>query len=459
MSVDPATNSAETVPPDAQTAPRAEPVAERERIEAVDALRGVALLGILTMNIVAFSWPEGGYDNPRYSGGTGTANVAAWAFNQTLFAGKMMSLFSMLFGAGLVLMNDRAAARGASLTRVYYRRVLWLLVIGLAHAYLIWYGDILVPYAVCGLFLYFFRNKAPRTLIALGSALVLLGVLLGAGLMSYGRFARDASQTVAALRAEGRTPPEWKVGLAQGWDEGFRAFAQPSPEELEETIATYRGGYPGIVKERAPTVFMFQTVIFLLNFGWEIAGRMLIGMGLMKLGVFSARRSPRFYRRLAALGYGAGLPLTLFGLFDVLARHDLKAIDAPWGLLAFGLGMVPMALGHTAVVMLAYQSGTRPEWMARLAAVGRMALTNYLMTSLICTTLFYGYGFGLFAKLDRPALWLVVLAVWALQLWLSPIWLRRFRFGPAEWLWRALTYGTWPPLRVRTAPAPAATTA
>ena len=144
------------------------PVSSAERYFAVDVLRGFALLGILAMNIVSFGWPWPAYGNPMRGGGFTGLDRGVWFFNHLIFEEKMMTIFSMLFGAGLVLMDQRAEARGARIGRVYYRRVLILLMIGLVHAYLIWIGDILVLYAQCGLLLYFFRNLRPRTLLIVG---------------------------------------------------------------------------------------------------------------------------------------------------------------------------------------------------------------------------------------------------------------------------------------------------
>lgn len=436
----------------AALAPPAAPVAPEERIAAVDVLRGFALLGILTMNIVAMAWPFAGYENPRYSGGDHAANRASWFVNEMVFSAKMLTLFSMLFGGGLVLMAERAAKRGTSVRGVYYRRTLWLLLIGLVHGYFIWFGDILFFYALCGLLLYPLRRLSPRWLIGLGVAVMLVGVALGLGLALFAGATERAAVQVEADRATGRTSEEWQAALAEIWREGLRDIVQPSPQEMDEEIATYRGSYGDILAHRAPSLLMFQIFGLLLFMFWMIAGRMLVGMALMKLGVFSAERSERFYRLLAAFGYGIGVPLTLIGALDLMT-HDFEMTQAPWGALLFGLGTVPTALAHAALVMLVCKAQALP-WLTRpLAAAGRMALTNYLMQSLICTTLFYGYGLGLFGYVDRVGLWLIVIAVWVLQLVLSPLWLRHFRYGPAEWLWRTLTYWKLQPMRNRAAAA------
>jgi uncharacterized protein len=436
----------EGVPSAAEEPPPPAPVAAGERVASVDVLRGVALLGILAMNIVAFAWPFAVYDNPSLAPGYTRADVGAWLFNEFVFSGKMMSTFSMLFGAGLVLMSGRLEARGTSVRGVYYRRVLWLLAFGLVHAYLIWAGDILYAYAVCGLILYPFRRKSPRTLIALGVALILVSslVMLGAG--SFFTWLERTAPRVESAKKAGRPVDKSIAWVPETWrdiEKGMRA----TPEEIRKEIKTYRGGYAGIVKARAKEVFFFQTYAFVFFIMWGTAGRMLLGMGLMKLGVFSAERSDRFYRRLALFGYGVGLPLTAVGVWDVM-RHRWDMIDSmAFGMNLANLGTVPVALGHAAVVMLLYRAGVFQGLLRRLAAVGRMALTNYLTHSIVCTTLFYGYGFGLFGHVGRVWLFGVVLAIWAAQLWYSPIWLRSFRFGPAEWLWRSLTYGRPQPMR------------
>ena len=205
--------------------PRALPVAAAERVVAVDVLRGFALLGILAMNIVAFAWPEAAYDNPTRGGGFSGLDRVIWVFNHLFFEMKMMTLFSMLFGAGLVLMGERSDHRGASLRGVYYRRCLWLLVIGLIHSYLIWFGDILVLYAECGLIIYLFRRWRPRTLIPVGVVFlcVLVPIVMGfaagfdfleeygeeGGGRGKGRQAADAVPGVdLPRRVDAQDPPE-----------------------------------------------------------------------------------------------------------------------------------------------------------------------------------------------------------------------------------------------------------
>jgi uncharacterized protein len=423
---------------------RAEPVSAAERLASVDVLRGFALLGILAMNIVAFGWPGPAYGDPMRGGGFEGTDRAVWFFNHLFFEVKMMTIFSMLFGAGLVLMNERAGARGASLRGVYYRRVLWLLVIGAIHAYLVWSGDVLFLYAECGLILYLFRNKTAKTLIIVGVSLMLLIVPLVLGFGAVVNGMKTITARVDSQIKSGENPSRFARRIHEIWTDSLQKEFKPTPEQKlknwNKGMDAYRGGYLGIVKHRAFDLLMEQTVGFLL-IGFLFAGsRMLLGMGLMKLGVFSAERSRSFYIRMAALGYGISLPLMLFDASELI-RHRFESDYLLQGGIFYNIfGSLVVALGHVGVIMLIVRNGALSWLTSRQAAVGRMALSNYLAHSLICTTLFYGYGFGLFGRINRTGLAGIVLCIWLLQLWLSPIWLRHFRFGPAEWVWRSLTY-------------------
>jgi uncharacterized protein len=441
--------------------PGAEPVKAAERFFAVDVLRGFALLGILAMNIVDFGWPGAAYGNPlRGAGFEGTDRVV-WFFNHLVFEAKMMTIFSMLFGAGLVLMDQRAASRKASIRGVYYRRVLWLLAIGLVHAYLIWSGDILVIYAECGLFLYLFRDLRPRTLIIVGISSLLLVVPILLVFTAGIDYMKAAAARVEAREKADESPDPADKKLADIWKKNIEEHLSPTPEQQakdwDTEMATYRGGYFGIVKHRAGQLIWVHTIVFLLGLGFTAGGRMLIGMGLMKLGVFSAARSRRFYLWMVGLGYGIGMPLMVFDAINLI-RHGFSTEYMLHGGVFYNLfGSVVVVMGHVGLIMLIVQSGALGWLTRRLAAVGRMALSNYLTHSIVCTTLFYGYGFNLFGTINRTGLAAIVLTIWNFQLVVSPIWLRYFRFGPAEWLWRSLTY--WRPQPMRVAPAEGAAVA
>ncbi len=307
-------------------------------------------------------------------------------------------------------------------------------------------GDILVLYAECGLLLYFFRNLRPRTLIVVGTLMLLVLVPINLGLAALADSMSAAAKRVEAQKQAGQTPSPRDEGLAQSWNGGFSKFVSPTPEQDEkgwkEELAAYRGTYRGIVRFRAPWVFFVQTFVALF-FGliFMAMGRMLIGMGLMKLGVFSGERSRRFYLWMVAIGYGIGLPLMVFDASELIRHKFSNDYGLHGGNFYNAYGSVVVALGHVGVIMLIVQSGAISWLTRRLAAVGRMALSNYLTHSIVCTTLFYGYGFGLFGRINRTGLAGIVFTIWVAQLLISPIWLKYFRYGPAEWLWRSLTYG------------------
>ena len=398
---------------------RARPVEAGGRIASLDVLRGFALLGILVMNIQIFAMPLAAYENPTAWGDLSGIHFGVWAVGQVFFSQKFLTLFSLLFGAGICLFADRIEARGGKPAGLHYRRMGWLLVFGLAHAYLLWVGDILVPYAICGLLIYPLRRCRPRTLLIIGLAGVLVAsfilVLLGAVLLIPG------------------LPAELIAEVERDW--------APAAATLDAEIAAYRGGWgeqQALRVEHALGIHLGALPVFML---WYCGGLMLLGMALYRWGVLSAARDDHFYGWLTLLGLLVGAPVVVFGVWWNVSGDWAWQRSLMFGSLFNAWGCIPMALGYLGLVMLAVRRGFLPAVQARLAAVGRMAFTNYLLQTVLCTFVFYGHGLGLFASVERSQQLLIVLAVWTLQLWLSPIWLRRFSMGPLEWLWRTLTYG------------------
>ncbi len=420
------------------------PVTEKNRIESIDVLRGVAVLGILAMNIYAFAMPFAAYNNPLLWGGTDTLSKSIWFGTHFLFDQKFLPVFSMLFGTGLILMTERSET--GKFAGAWYRRNFWLLVMGALHAYLIWFGDILFTYAFLGLLIYPLRRKKAKTLILLGSIWMLpaLATSTAGGFWMEKTIAEGKEVEIRADAGEELTEKE--TADLETWRKQ-RHMVAPTAEDLETDVKAYLGSYGDAVTHRAPTVLMMQSGAIVFLGLWRMGGLMLIGMGLMKLGVFSARKDEGFYRRLLLWGYGLGLPLVAISAWQ-LATHDWDFVfflqmGAHWNY----VGSVLVSLGHLSVIMLAVKRDWLGALERRFAAVGRMAFTNYLMQSILCTTIFYGYGFGLYGSLDRPAQMVIVPAVWALQLLYSAWWLDRFRYGPAEWFWRLLTYGKVPAFR------------
>ena len=404
------------------------PVVEDARIDSIDVLRGFALLGILVMNVQLFAMPEAAYYNPTAYGDLEGANLYVWLGGRLLADQKFMTIFSMLFGAGIVLMTSRAEARGET-RQVHYRRMGWLAVIGLLHAHLLWAGDILFLYAVCGMLVYPFRGLSPGRLLVFGTATVAVASAIFAGLQ-------------ASL-------PSWSE---EALAEVTLGAWQPTRAIMDETLATYRGGWLEQLPLRSASALGVETFLLVIWGLWRAGGLMLIGMALYKLDVFSARRSPRFYGALIAAALVAGIPVEAYGV--ALDFEFGWALD--WSLLQgrqFNYWpSIAVGLGYVGLVMLACRTAALRAAARPFSAVGRTALSNYLLQTVICTTLFYGHGLGLYGSVDRVGQLAIVLGVWAVQLIASPIWLRRYRFGPAEWAWRSLTYGKRPPFRRVPAP-------
>jgi len=412
-----------------------EPIAANERFVSIDVLRGVAVLGILVMNIYAFAMPFVAYNNPLAMGGLEAHNLGTWFFTHILFDQKFLSIFAMLFGAGLVVMSTRAESRGTKFGRIYYRRQFWLMLIGAIHGYFIWWGDILFSYAAVGMLVYLFRNRQPRTLIIVAICFLPVALLLNFGMGKNFDAVIEEVVKIEELQASGTELDDEQKKVLEKWEDS-RKFMAPTDEDLQADLDVYRGSYPEIVKHRAPGVLMFQVFVTLFMGIWRFGALMMIGMALMKLGVFSGERSESFYRKMMLAGYVIGLPLTIFSASDLYAHQFNPLYIMRLGGIANYWGSVIVAFGH----MLVVKTGALQRLMARFEAVGRMALTNYLMHSVILTTVFYGYGFGLYGSIPRFwQMWFVV-AVIGLQLTLSPWWLNRYRFGPVEWLWRSFTY-------------------
>jgi uncharacterized protein len=440
-------NDRESSPLEAASFDGPAPLASGERIASIDVLRGFSLFGILWMNIVAFALPGAAYGDPTIAGGAHGADLVFWFVSQVLVEGKMRTIFSLLFGAGVVLLTTRAEGRGAGVLTadIYYRRTIWLIVFGLLHAYLIWSGDILYGYGVAALFLFPFRKQTPRFLIIAG--LLLLAIIVPKSILEGRRIAslRAAAAAADALAARGTALTDEQREAQADWD-NLRKDMKPSPAEIASEIADHRAGYWTLFPRRMDEVYEGESKEY-YRFGFfDVAGMMLIGMGLVKLGLFSAARSRRFYVVLGLLGYGIGLPINIFMANWNLA-HRFDPAEMFVGFSGYDIGRLAVALGHVVVVMLICRSGHLRGATARLAAVGRMALTNYLGTSLVCVLLFEGFGLGLYGRLGRAQLLFIVLPVWLAQAILSPFWLRRFRYGPMEWLWRSLTYWSWLPMR------------
>jgi uncharacterized protein len=422
----------------------AAPVSEAERIRALDAVRGFALLGILMINIGGMAGFERTYDDPTIMGKATQLNVALWTVLHVFVEGKMRCLFSMVFGGSLILLTSRLEAKGQGSADIYYRRTLWLLVFGLAHAYLFWSGDILYPYALCALVLYPFRKLSARSLLIFGAVLICVNSALYINKGFDTRRTLREGQAALAASDAGRKLTERQQSAKDDY-EAFRQANRPTAEELERDARHWRGSPLRVLEARAERVTGSheESLYSPTSQNWDIWCMMFIGMALMKRGVLTGERDNPFYSRLAFMSYGVGIPMNAITAWIVIrSRFDPATEDFTSG--AYDVGRLAIALGHMSVIVLLVKSGAL-GWLASslassLAAVGRMALSNYIFQSIVTSIVFTGYGFKLYGTLEPYQLYYIIIPLWIFQMIASPLWLRYYRFGPLEWCWRSLTY-------------------
>jgi uncharacterized protein len=409
--------------------------AQPKRLPSLDIVRGVAVMGILLLNIVSFGMPGAAYFNPRAYGGSEGADLAAYLVNFVLFDGRMRGLFSFLFGASMLLVIERAEAKGENPARVHYNRMIWLLVFGCAHLWFVWEGDILAHYAMIGMLAYLMRDLPVHRLVGFGVTLLLVETVLLGGL-SFGVYMMEHTPAGSAAAADAARQ------LA-----GFnQQFGIPSAADIARDLELHRSGYLAILDKRV--VEDFAAPLRLLSvYGAETLAYMLFGMAALRSGLLRGEWSRARYRKWLAVTFGIGIPAYLL-LAAYMIDSDFSLFSVTLAVMGLATPVRPlMIVGWACLILLLARPGG--ALTARIAAAGRMAFTNYLATSLICTTLFYGYGLGWFGHLSRAELYLVVAAMCALMLLWSRPWLARFRYGPFEWLWRSLARWRFQPMRGR----------
>jgi len=399
------------------------PVSPSRRLETLDVLRGFALLGILAMNIRAMAAPMSAYMYPYALFAYEGPSRLAYLFTTVAFDLKMMGLFSMLFGAGVLLYADKRTESGKPPRALWFRRMFVLLAIGLVHAYFIWAGDILVPYALCGLLLlWWVRNRTARTLLIAAVGMLAIGAALAVvHWLTWG----SMSEADRAAELE---------------------LMMPTPEQASGHVDRMLGSYAGFVAGSAPGTFMFETMFFVLFFLWRCGGMMLLGMSLYKSGFLDGSRASSTYARVALIAIPVGLALGFVGALELERVQYAMPVRAAVDLWNY-VGAVFVSIGYAAALIWIVKRGMAAGLRRRLAAVGQMALSNYLFHSIAASVLFLGWGLGLAGRFDYAEQMLIVVAIWIVQLIASPLWLQRFRFGPAEWAWRTLTYWRVQPMR------------
>ena len=386
----------------------------KNRIDSLDLIRGVSILGILVMNITAFSQIGMAYINPNLGAGIEGYNALFHAFDFLFADMRFMSMFSILFGAGMMLFIQNIEGKNLRPAKYHYKRMLLLLGFGLIHSYLIWMGDILVPYALCGCLVYLVRNWSSRGLIVLASILFLVPILMN--IMTWHGLSMSELNEIYG--------PIWN----------------PQTKEILNEIAAYRGPYMEQMEIRSQSSSNAQTFLFMIEGIWRYSSMMIIGILLFRSDWFKAVKSRNWYFRFGLIFLVLGLMVSAFGLF---ASYD-KQWNGPWSM-TLGhqftyISSLLMAFAYMSLLIFWSTSDMGGRIQNLLKTVGRMAFTNYILSSVLCTFIFYGHGFALFATLDRLQQWVVIIPIWFLILFLSKWVLNRFKQGPLEFIWRKMTY-------------------
>jgi uncharacterized protein len=399
------------------------------RIPTLDILRGCAVMGIMWMNITAFALPSQAYLNPAAAGAMTLADSLVWLAGLVLVDGKMRGLFSLLFGASMLLLIDKAEMAGGNGRRAQLVRAAWLFLFGLVHYLLLWWGDILMTYAIVGLAALLFTGRTPLALMKWALLAFLIHFLIVTGLM-----ASLYAWSQAAAR------PSAAAGLVSGYHAFLSALGNPADPAIVQDIALHRSGFVTILAHQLagyPGEWL-RTFAFVC---FDTLGFMLMGMAMLKGGFLTGRWEVEHYRRTARHCFLIGIPPMLaLGLWVVLS--DFAPLATFGVVLAWSFPFrIPLTVGWAALILWLAARYPGHALLVRIGTAGRMALSNYLGTSLVMTALFYGWGLGLFGHVGHAMLPAFVLGGWAGMLLWSPWWLNRFALGPFEWLWRSLARG------------------
>ena len=414
------------------------PVAGAERIESLDVLRGFALLGILVVNSLLFALPMLPAMEPPWSGAgaaaSTTPNWVAWWIVSVFFQWKFISLFSILFGAGAAIQFDRARAAGRAFDWFFIRRLIILLIFGVLHALLFWYGDILTLYALIGVWLLLFCRLRPATLVIIGTLLLLFAAVVSGGLGALAAFIPENPGLKASVE---ELPEGWLAPMqAANFDPNATIW------QLAEERAYREGPYGDLFAFRMVS-WLMGMLSGLFTYGWHILAMFAFGVAIVRSGFFGAGGSKlRVWAITLALPIGLVLE-ALCALIMMLWAPEHRWLIGVVSAVHEG-GVFLTAIGYAAVVVAIVRSGILSLVAAAVACVGRMALTNYLLETVIMTSIFYYYGLGYFAQVDR--IWLLVMSIliWIGLVIFSTLWLSVFTRGPLEWIWRLLSYGRRP---------------
>src|SRR5688572_12543577 len=428
----------------------AAPVAQQESITILDSIRCIAILGILLINIPGFGLTEVQTSDRSVFNETGF-NYKTWYVVDWALAGTQRAIFSMLFGAGMILFISRLEKRmnGMEPAIYFFRRQMWLLAFGFFNAFvLLWFWDILYAYAIFGMLLFVFYRKSPKALLILALVcLVLMTVrenvdlYRGKQVIKKGELIAKIDTTQTKLTVQQQDD----LGAFNGMKEESSKVAKVKKAEKE--ITAIGGSYASLYKvqsDKSVHVELYYTYFL----AWDVLLFMFLGMAFFKTGIITGNASSKIYWLLFIGGLGLGLLLSHFNQKAVVDNHFsqyeyTKNVSFNF----YQVQRMLRSLGFFGFIMLMYRSGIFKWFFAIFRPVGQMAFTNYLMQSLIGALFFYGIGLNYFGKLERYELYIYTGVVWIIEIIWSHIWLRYFRFGPLEWAWRSLTYWKIQPLK------------
>lgn len=400
-----------------------EPVGNTQRLVNIDIIRGFALLGILLMNIQGFSMHFAAYSNPMALGEVSSGDYLVYYINHLFADQKFMTLFSTLFGVGIVLMATNIESKGGAAGKIHYKRMFILLIFGLLHAYMLWFGDILFGYALGGMIAYTMRKKSPLFLFI--TAFILIGI------------------TSLIMYSVGFIVPMLQSEDPNAYAEMIRMWA-PTAQQIADDMSVNQLGWLDRMDHRHEVAGMMQgNVAFYLP---RIVGLMCIGMALFKLDIFGERFASNKLIIVGVVLVSIGVFLGVSGINQNMALN--WPLESMFHAMQYNYwGSIFSAYGYLCLFIVFCRSSILTGFKNRLANVGRMALTNYLSHSLICCFVFFGWGLGLYGTMSRLEVLAVVFGVWIFQLWFSTFWMARYKFGPVEWLWRTLTYSKMQPMK------------
>jgi uncharacterized protein len=408
--------------------------AASERILTLDVSRGIAVMGILSVNVVGMAMIESAYFYPPIYGFHSAGDKAMWALNSIFVDGRFRALFSILFGASTTLVVTRAVGAGKAGWQVHYPRMIVLLLFGAIHYYGLWWGDILMNYALVGMIAYaFWRLKA--SLLMLAGCVALTLTYVPPAVFGIPQIHRIAEGLKPGAPPELRAKSERAMTLIRSSDAEIASDKADHESLAAHVRASTRGD---ALLEPWESVF---------GYGIETLGFMLLGMAALKSGFLAGAWTRRSYARVAAICLGGDLLIQSYAVYATLRTDFDPFTFMPWTRIYLNPLHAVGAFGYAALIILLFG---RPSALARrFAAVGRAAFTNYLGSTIVGSLLFYGTFGGLYGELSRGQVWLFVPPIWlAMLLWSKP-WLDRYNYGPLEWAWRSLARWKWQPMRKR----------